>query len=187
MLFNGFAIWKMWSNLYLVASTIKVTENISTKFNLKDIPLITEHISFTRIDKTQLISLKHFILTKIWSVDFDKNSACILQLLFKRTIIVIKVTYGLRQGNLVLIAYASSEGSGEPGHPRSLARTFAARSYKQWIKRNLQTESQIPGPSEWLGMRSWNLSWRNARRHKFAWRGLFLNTQIQHFYDSWQY
>ena len=37
---------------------------------------------------------------------------------------------------------------------RSLARTSAARSYKQWVKRNLQTESQIPGPSEWLGMRS---------------------------------
>ena len=78
---------------------------------------------------------------------------------------------GPRQANLVLIAYASSEGSGEPAHPRSLARTFAARSYKQWVKRNLQTESQIPGPSEWLGMRSSNLSWRNARRHKFAWRG----------------
>ena len=78
---------------------------------------------------------------------------------------------GPRQANLVLIAYASSEGSGEPAHPRSLARTFAARSYKQWVKRNLQTESQIPGSSEWLGMRSWNLSWRNARRHKFAWRG----------------
>ena len=62
--------------------------------------------------------------------------------------------YGPRQANLVLIAYASSEGSGEPAHPRSLARTFAARSYKQWVKRNLQTESQIPGPSEWLGMRS---------------------------------
>ena len=39
--------------------------------------------------------------------------------------------YGPRQANLVLIAYASSEGSGEPAHPRSLARTFAARSYKQ--------------------------------------------------------
>ena len=78
---------------------------------------------------------------------------------------------GPRQANLVLIAYASSEGSGEPAHPRSLARTFAARSYKQWVKRNLQTESQIPGPSELLGMRSWNVSWRNARRHKFAWRG----------------
>ena len=61
---------------------------------------------------------------------------------------------GPRQANLVLIAYASSEGSGEPAHPRSLARTSAARSYRQWVKRNLQTESQIPGPSEWLGMRS---------------------------------
>ena len=40
-------------------------------------------------------------------------------------------TYGPHQVNLVLIAYASSEGSGEPAHPRSLARTFAARSYKQ--------------------------------------------------------
>ena len=63
---------------------------------------------------------------------------------------------GPRQANLVLIAYARSEGSGEPAHPRSLARTSAARSYmyKQWVKRNLQTESQILGPSEWLGMRS---------------------------------
>ena len=77
-----------------------------------------------------------------------------------------KRIFGPRQANLVLIAYASSEGSGEPAHPRSLARTFAARSY--------QTESQIPGPSEWLGMRSWNLSWRNAWRHKFAWRGSFI-------------
>ena len=38
---------------------------------------------------------------------------------------------GPRQANLVLTAYASSEGSGEPAHPRSLARTSAARSYKQ--------------------------------------------------------
>ena len=61
---------------------------------------------------------------------------------------------GPRQANLALIAYASSEGSGEPGHPRSLARTSAARSYKHWVKRNIQTKSQIPSPSEWLGMRS---------------------------------
>ena len=61
---------------------------------------------------------------------------------------------GPRQANLVLIAYASSEGSGEPAHPRSHARTSAAGSYKQWVKRSLQTESQILGPSEWLGMRS---------------------------------
>ena len=43
----------------------------------------------------------------------------------------LKLSYGPRQANLVLIAYASSEGSGEPAHQRSLARTFAARSYKQ--------------------------------------------------------
>ena len=42
-----------------------------------------------------------------------------------------KPVFGPRQANLVLIAYASSEGSGEPAHPRSLARTSAARSYKQ--------------------------------------------------------
>ena len=41
------------------------------------------------------------------------------------------ISYGPRQANLVLIACASSEGSGEPVHPRSLARTSAARSYKQ--------------------------------------------------------
>ena len=81
--------------------------------------------------------------------------------------------FGPCQANLVLIAYASSEGSGEPAHPHSLTRTSAARSYKQWVKRNLQTESQIPGPSEWLGMRSYNLSWRNAQKHKFTWLGPF--------------
>ena len=107
---------------------------------------------------------------------------------FIHELFIFSLSYGPRQANLVLIAYASSEGSGEPAHPRSLARTSAARSYKQWVKRNLQTESQIPGPSEWLGMRSYNLSWRNARRHKFAWRGPYVNfkrvrsnTRCQHY------
>ena len=31
---------------------------------------------------------------------------------------------------------------------RSLAKTSAARSYKQWVKRNLQTESQIPAHAQ---------------------------------------
>ena len=44
---------------------------------------------------------------------------------------VVIESSGPRQANLVLIAYASSEGSGEPAHPRSLARTSAPRSYKQ--------------------------------------------------------
>ena len=88
---------------------------------------------------------------------FFQDVAHINKICFKARYIdtgVIHLPYGPRQANLVLIAYASSEGSGEPAHPRSLARTSAARSYKQWVKRNLQTESQFPGPSEWLGMRS---------------------------------
>ena len=64
---------------------------------------------------------------------------CLLKELKHRNIVryklsvgfLFKSSFGLRQANLVLIAYASSEGSGEPAHPRSLARTFAARSYKQ--------------------------------------------------------
>ena len=44
-------------------------------------------------------------------------------------IVTACIANGPRQTNLVLITYASSEGSGEP-------------------------ESQIPGPSELLGMRS---------------------------------
>ena len=79
-------------------------------------------------------------------------------------------SYGPRQANLVLIAYASSEGSGEPAHPRSLARTFATRSYKQWVKRNLQSENQMSGPSECLGM-----AVKICRRHKFAWRGSYID------------
>ena len=45
--------------------------------------------------------------------------------------IQFKEQLGRVKANLVLIAYASSEGSGEPAHPRSLVRTSAARSYKQ--------------------------------------------------------
>ena len=41
------------------------------------------------------------------------------------------IIIGPRQANLLLIACASSEGSGEPAHPRSLARTSTARSCKQ--------------------------------------------------------
>ena len=67
-------------------------------------------------DKLQLISER--IITVVLILDGDLCS-------------VLLFPYGPRQANLVLITYASSEGSGEPAHPRSLARTFAARSYKQ--------------------------------------------------------
>ena len=57
--------------------------------------------------------------------------------------------YGPRQANLVLIAYASSEGSGEPAHPRSLARTSAARSNKQGVKRNRQKARSLAPLNGW--------------------------------------
>ena len=56
---------------------------------------------------------------------FDVDIIC------KFRLFVTNLTNGPRQANLVLIAYARSEGSGEPAHSRSLARTSAARSYKQ--------------------------------------------------------
>ena len=33
---------------------------------------------------------------------------------------------------MILITYATSEGSGEPAHPRSLVRTFAVRTDDGW-------------------------------------------------------
>ena len=92
----------------------------------------------TECSKTQ-IRLTGLILHGVLSKFQEKACRCSCRIVWREI-------YGPRQANLVLIAYASSEGSGEPAHPRSLARTFAARSYRQWVKRKLQTESQIPGP-----------------------------------------
>ena len=33
---------------------------------------------------------------------------------------------------MVLITQATSEGTGEPAHPRSLARAFAVRTHEEW-------------------------------------------------------
>ena len=83
-------------------------------------------------------------LKKFWEI-LEMQCSC-TSLIDKKHLFPI-LLFGPRQANLVFIAYASSEG-------RSLARTSAAHSYKKWVKRNLQPESQIPGPSEWLGMRN---------------------------------
>ena len=93
----------------------------------------------------------HYVNAFFCKIKFYPSFVCLPNALTQQH----KITsHGLRQANLVLIAYASSKGLDEPAHLRSLARTSAACSYKQGVKRNLQTESQIPGPSEWLGMRS---------------------------------
>ena len=72
-----------------------------------------------------------------------------------------KASYGQRQANLVLMAYASSKGSGEPVHPGS--RACASRQCRQNLCCSLiQAVSQEepsdrkpdPWPSEGQGMRS---------------------------------
>ena len=68
-----------------------------------------------------------------WLSKNDCDSSYMSMILLKclLSLILYFEMFGPRQANLVLIAYASSEGSGEPAHLRSLVRTSAARSYKQ--------------------------------------------------------
>ena len=44
---------------------------------------------------------------------------------------------------LVLIAQASSEGSDEPAHSRSLVRAFVARTHNDWMQKNDDTKRLI--------------------------------------------
>ena len=59
-------------------------------------------------------------------------------------------------------AQATSEGSGEPAHPRSLDRAFAVRTHKVWKKTNGPTKNQTSSPIEWLRMRVWRMSLRRT-------------------------
>ena len=56
------------------------------------------------------------------------------------------VSCGPRQANLILTAYASNDGSGESAHPRSLARTSAARSNKQGVGEEPSGRKPYPWP-----------------------------------------
>ena len=98
------------------------------------------------------VCFQHSVALVLKYINLHKKKVCYTKP--KKTVLTQISLIGPHKANLVLIAYVSSKGSGEPAHLRSLARTSAARSYKQWVKRNLQTESQIPTPSEWLRMRS---------------------------------
>ena len=85
---------------------------------------------------TKHMYIKVIFVKKTWFVKvFNKYNLWLTDILLVTKYVLLQTyqakTYGPRQANLILIAYASSEGSGEPAHPRSLARTFAARSYKQ--------------------------------------------------------
>ena len=54
---------------------------------------------------------------------------------------------------MVLITWAISEGSGEPAHPRSLARAFAVRTHEVSKQTKGPTKNQTSNPIGWLSMR----------------------------------
>ena len=48
---------------------------------------------------------------------------------------------------MVLITYATSEGSGEPAQPRSLARASTVRTHEVWKYMKGPTKSQTSSPT----------------------------------------
>ena len=169
---------QIWINLYYTQYSLILWGNpvqlhrIVTDLFLSDVTTpFSSHswrtalLIFCRMGRSAITCWTQWLWKIVWKKWNDKNlnddnldwTALYMLLAITCSISMISRTDyseldGPRQANLVLTAYASSEGSGEPAHLRSLPRTSAARSYKQWVKRHLQTESQIPSPSEWLGM-----------------------------------
>ena len=74
---------------------------------------------------------------------------------------------------MVLITLATSEGSGEPAHPRSLARAFAVRTHDVWKYSKGPTKNQTFSPTGWLRMRVWRMSLRRSKSAIVSWAGSF--------------
>ena len=72
---------------------------------------------------------------------------------------------------MVLITQATSEGSGEPVHRRSLARAFAGRTHKVWKQMKGPTRSQTSSPIGWLRMHIWRISLRRTKSAIVSWDG----------------
>ena len=95
-----------------------------TKLMIKHI-IINDRLDFLFVKK-----VKQYI-SSCYSEIRCQTSFCVRYISNPTGVLSDNISFGPRQANLVLIVYASSEGSGEPPHPRSLTRTFAVRSYKQ--------------------------------------------------------
>ena len=86
--------------------------------------LLSQRNNFLKTEKIASLRKLQFFL---FSLNLSHHGNCTV---YANSFYSVLFSNGPHQANLVLIAYASSEGSGEPAHPRSLARTSAARSYK---------------------------------------------------------
>ena len=74
-------------------------------------------------------------ITDAFNFSYIRNTMCASVFPFIRfmkrpkSVSILDTIFGPRQANLVLIAYASSEGSGEPAHPSSASRgTFRRKA-----------------------------------------------------------
>ena len=72
---------------------------------------------------------------------------------------------------MVLIIYATSEGSGEPAYQRSLAWAFAVRTHKVWKYTKGPTKTQTFSSTGWLRMRFCRMSLRRTKSAIISWDG----------------
>ena len=80
---------------------------------------------------------------------------------------------------------ATSEGSGEPVHLRSLVRAFAVRTHEvsKWMKG--PTKNQTSNSTGWLRMHVWRMSLRRTKRAIISWRGSFYQNPWSISYKCW--
>ena len=65
---------------------------------------------------------------------------------------------------MVLITYATSEGSGKPVQLSSLARAFAVHTHEVWKLTKDPTKNQTSGPTGWLRVRVWRTILQRMKR-----------------------
>ena len=90
-----------------------------------------QKLKFQRDRCLKMDETRHKQSKKFWKLFQQKRNSPKNKISVDQFLIILKLQMIWTASKMVLIAYASSEGSGEPAHPRSLARTFPARSYKQ--------------------------------------------------------
>ena len=140
---------QVWSNLQILATyNTALLERLGsgttgpTRTERRDAIIQELNSTYSDADAVCLQEVKYLSRCKrnpqkrvpTWNTQINFYAACSDTWLRAHEVLQVLMcpgSNGPRQANLVLIAYASSEGSGESAHPRSLARTSAARSYKQ--------------------------------------------------------
>ena len=73
---------------------------------------------------------------------------------------------------MVLITYATNEGSSKSAHSRSLIRASAVRTHEVWKKTKSPTKYQTSSSTGWLHMRVWRMSLRRTKNTITSWDGI---------------